>query len=430
MTWAGMRSQKAATRAAGRWVPVGLFGLQTIDQLGRGGHLGRHRVEVVDVALGERHADLARAGQRRQVRVHREGGPGVEDLGAGLAERLGGGEQDLAGAVADGDPAGLGLVAIGDAAAQQGRVGIGVAVHRARRLADRLDHLRVRREGRLVRGELGDPAGGDRLGRLPGRHAGLVARHAGELLGEGDGHRAHCADRATATGRRGGRRAAPGSRRGRRGPACARPARSSGPSPGSPAASSPAPGSPGSRAAAPRRARGSRAATAGNSASRSSVVVNRQLTIASGLQLVALEQLAHQLGRRREDRLGLVGLRLHGAAHREEPLLFARVSAHDPASSQSEAISSSERRRGLPSASVAKLDRAEADAPQRDHLVADRFGHPAHLAVAALAQDDLDLPLAQPPHLGRRGRAVLELDPARPAAAGRPRPAAAAARTR
>ena len=169
--------------------PGRVVGVADEDELGRRGHLGRHRVEVVDVALGQRHADLARPGQRRQVRVHREGGPGVEDLGAGLAERLGGGEQDLAGAVADRDPGGLGLVALGDAAAQQGRVGVRVAVHRPGGGGDRLDHLRVRREGRLVGGELGDPAGGDRLGRLPGRHTGLVARHAGELLGEGDAHR-------------------------------------------------------------------------------------------------------------------------------------------------------------------------------------------------------------------------------------------------
>ena len=141
--------------------------------------------------------------------------------------------------------------------------------------------------------------------------------------------------------------------------------------------------------------------------------MNRQLTIASGLELVAVEQLAHQLGRRLDDRPGLVGLRLHGAAHREEPLLFARVRAHDPASSQSEAISSSERRRALALGELAQLDRAEADAPQRHHLVADRLGHAAHLAVAALAQDDLDLPLAQPPHLGRRGRPVVQLHPAR-----------------
>ena len=189
MTCGGIRSQKAAISAAGRWVAVGLLGLQTISSWVAAVDLGRHRVEVVDVARGQRHADLAGAGQRRQVRVHREGRPGVDDLGAGLAERLGGGEQDLAGAVADGDPAGLGLVALGEAAAQQGRVGVGVAVHRRRGRGDRLDHLRVRRERRLVGGELGDAAGGDRLGRLPGRDAGLVARHPGQLLGEGDGHR-------------------------------------------------------------------------------------------------------------------------------------------------------------------------------------------------------------------------------------------------
>ncbi len=159
------------------------------QQLGRRRHLGRHRVEVVDVARGQRHADLSGAGQRRQVRIHREGRPGVDDLGAGLAERLGGGEEDLAGAVGDGDPARLGLVALGQAPAQQGRVGVGIAVHRRRRPLDRLDHLRVRREGRLVGGELGDVARGDRLGRLPGRDPGLVARHAGELLGESDRHR-------------------------------------------------------------------------------------------------------------------------------------------------------------------------------------------------------------------------------------------------
>ena len=181
-----------------------VVGVADEQQLGRGGDLGRHRVEVVDVARGQRHADLAGAGQRRQVRVHREGRPGVEDLGAGLAERLGGGEQDLAGAVADGDAAGVGLVALGEAPAQQGRVGVGVAVHRRRGPGDRLDHLRVRRERRLVGGELGDAAGGDRLGRLPGRHAGLVARHPGQLLREGDGHASILTDRRAVASRPGG----------------------------------------------------------------------------------------------------------------------------------------------------------------------------------------------------------------------------------
>ena len=43
------------------WVPVGLFGLQTISSWVAAVTSARHRVEVVDVALGERHADLAGA---------------------------------------------------------------------------------------------------------------------------------------------------------------------------------------------------------------------------------------------------------------------------------------------------------------------------------------------------------------------------------
>ena len=171
------------------------------QQLGRRGHLGGHRVEVVDVALAERHADLTGAGQRRQVGVDRERGPGVDDLRPGLAERLGGGKQDLAGPVADRDPAGLGLVALGESLAQEGRVGVRVAVHRPGGALDRLDDLRVRRKGRLVGGQLGDLAAGDLLGRLPGRDTGLVARNPGELLGEGDCHGAFI----VAYGSRGGR---------------------------------------------------------------------------------------------------------------------------------------------------------------------------------------------------------------------------------
>ncbi len=192
VTCAGSRSQKAATSAAGRWVPVGLLGLQTRTSWVAAVTSAAIASRSWTSSLGERHADLARPGQRRQVGVHREGRPGVEDLGAGLAERLGGGEQDLAGAVADGDPGRLGVVALGDAAAQQRRVGVRVAVHRRRGGGDRLDHLRVRRRRRLVGGKLGDTASGDRLGRLPGRHTGLVARHAGKLLGKGDGHGRVC----------------------------------------------------------------------------------------------------------------------------------------------------------------------------------------------------------------------------------------------
>ena len=63
-----------------------------------------------------------------------------------------------------------------------------------------------------------------------------------------------------------------------------------------------------------------RAATAGNSASRSSVTVKMQLTIASGVELVAGDQLPHQLPGHLEDRVGLVGVGLDRAPNREQPL--------------------------------------------------------------------------------------------------------------
>ena len=69
------------------------------------------------------------------------------------------------------------------------------------------------------------------------------------------------------------------------------------------------------------------------------------------------------------------------------------------------------RRRALPAFRPPSSQRAEADPPQAHDPVAHRLDHPPHLAVAAFAQDDLDLGLADPLDPRRRGRAVLELDP-------------------
>ena len=91
------------------------------------------------------------------------------------------------------------------------------------------------------------------------------------------------------------------------------------------------------------------------------------------------------------------------------------------------ATSSAERRRARPSGEVAELERAEADAAQREHPVADRLDHAADLAVAAFAQDDLDLALADPAHLGRGGRPVLQRRPRAAGGRGRARRAAAPA---
>ena len=75
---------------------------------------------------GQRHADLAGPGQRGQVRVHREEPArrrGSQRRGSQSASAAA--QQDLAGTVADGDPAGLGLIALGDPPAQQRRLGSG-----------------------------------------------------------------------------------------------------------------------------------------------------------------------------------------------------------------------------------------------------------------------------------------------------------------
>ncbi len=66
----------------------------------------------------------------------------------------------------------------------------------------------------------------------------------------------------------------------------------------------------------------------------------------------------------------------------------------------------------------AELQWAETGAPQRLHLVAHRVQHPAHLAMAALADDHSQLGVARTQgrieardlHVRRRGLAVIEVD--------------------
>jgi hypothetical protein len=56
------------------------------------------------VAVVDRHGDRRRTRGRRQVRIHAERRPRVDDLGARLEQRLAGGQQDVARAIADRDP--------------------------------------------------------------------------------------------------------------------------------------------------------------------------------------------------------------------------------------------------------------------------------------------------------------------------------------
>ena len=98
------RSRNAAISASGSAVLVGLLGLQTITSRVATVISREHRVEVVALVGVERDGDRARAGGGGEVRVDRERRPRVDELGAGLEQRLAGGEQDVARAVADRDP--------------------------------------------------------------------------------------------------------------------------------------------------------------------------------------------------------------------------------------------------------------------------------------------------------------------------------------
>ena len=174
------------------WVEVGLFGIADDDDLGRRGDLLEHRVQVVLVRVVQRHSDLSRSRERSHVGVNRERGPCEQDLVAVLAEGLRGGEQELAAPVGDSDRGGVGVVALGDPAAEKRRARIGIAVHRARGTLDRSNDVGVRSPRRLVRGELGDVLGGDCLRRLAGGNAGLVAGNLVQAFGGANRHCAEC----------------------------------------------------------------------------------------------------------------------------------------------------------------------------------------------------------------------------------------------
>ncbi len=121
------------------------------DRQSRGdGDLAEHRGQVVTLLGVERDGDRASARGRGEVRVDREGGPGIENLGAGLQQRLARGEQHVARAVADRDPRGGDLVALGELLPQRRVRGVGVAVQPPKRALDRLAHGGQRRERRLV----------------------------------------------------------------------------------------------------------------------------------------------------------------------------------------------------------------------------------------------------------------------------------------
>ena len=142
------------------------------------------------------------------------------------------------------------------------------------------------------------------------------------------------------------------------------PGRSSGRAPGSPAPSPRGRRARDCRAAAPRSRPTARAPTAGNWALRSSVQVRITETKSSAASALRLDQLAHQLLGRAEDRRLVVALGLHGAAHGPEPARV--VSGRSSAGSfQSRRSSAARSRRDSPGASSPSRSGPERDPLQR-----------------------------------------------------------------
>ena len=152
------------------------------DEARRRRDLRGHAVELVAVVVVERDADRGGAGRCRQVRIDGEARPGVDDLGAGLEQGLAGGEEDVAGAVADGDALARDAVADGQAAAQPPPGRVRDAVAGGERAQGRREDLGQRRVGRFVGGQQRDVLG-QRVA-VGGRVDRDLAQPGGEL----DGH--------------------------------------------------------------------------------------------------------------------------------------------------------------------------------------------------------------------------------------------------
>ena len=154
----------------------------------------------------------------------------------------------------------------------------------------------------------------------------------------------------------------------------------------------------------PRR----RAASAGNSALRSSVVVKMQLTnwsIASSLRSISAA-ISSSVAERMAAALFSGTL----VAPRSAYSLSLTVPAYLRAASRSAATSASLSTRAAPGSSRAELERAEAHARQLAHAMADRLAHAPHLALSPLAELELDHVPGQQAHARGRGSPVVELD--------------------
>src|SRR4051812_31562853 len=160
-----------------------------------------------------------------------------------------------------------------------------------------------------------------------------------------------------------------------------------------------------------------RAATAGNSASRSSVSVKMQLTTleASSSLRLRISRSSHSVApriawgsfwstvvapRRACSRMGAAS---YGGLRRPRLRLPPRHSQRLDLRLGQAAIGT-----GL---EAAEAQRPERDALERGHRMADRLAHPAHLALAPLAQRQLEHSGPWLAHLSRARPPVVEFDP-------------------
>src|SRR4051812_20533415 len=146
-----------------------------------------------------------------------------------------------------------------------------------------------------------------------------------------------------------------------------------------------------------------RAAAAGNSASRSLVSVKMQLTASSGRR--PLRSRISCINDSVAPRIASASFASTVVAPRSAN---RRIGAHHASRrAQGSRLARREQPR-LPLRQATELQRAERDAPQRQHAMADGLAHPLDLALAPLADRQLEHGRAHLAHLRRRGLAVLE----------------------
>src|SRR3954447_2012550 len=158
-----------------------------------------------------------------------------------------------------------------------------------------------------------------------------------------------------------------------------------------------------------------RAATAGNSASRSSVSVKMQLT-RSGTSS-ALRSSSSRINSPVAARIGSDSLTSTVVAPRSAMSRIGRgIQSAPRAAGPARAAQPFDLRRGE-AAMLARREPLEPERPEGDALelgdrVPDRVAHAPHLPLAPLVDRDLEQVGGEPLHPRRRGHAVVELDPA------------------